>query len=143
MEQKDVTKSKKQFGFGSKRNFETAKSPVLSLTKKTTNVEKENKTSNVVTADKEESPLKGFLLYFAEKSDQVSQDENISDQDDLRGQCLKVNRSRKNFTIFLTDFYFDFRCGKDFRKRKRKATKRHGFLNGNEKKVLANREPQN
>ena len=42
-----------------------------------------------------EYPLKGFLLYFEENSQTVSQEENIFDKDKLREKCLEI---WKNFT---------------------------------------------
>ena len=35
-------------------------------------------------------PLKGFLLYFEENSQIVSQEENISDEDKVRDKCLEI-----------------------------------------------------
>ena len=37
-----------------------------------------------------ESPLKGFLLYFEENSQTVSQEENIFDEDKVREKCLEI-----------------------------------------------------
>ena len=35
-------------------------------------------------------PLKGFLLYFEENSQIVSQEENINDEDKVRDKCLEI-----------------------------------------------------
>ena len=37
-----------------------------------------------------EYPLKGFLLYFEENSQTVSQEENIIDEDKVREKCVEI-----------------------------------------------------
>ena len=91
---KDVIKSagKTKSTFGD-RKIESKLTPpskvmpsnrILSLPKKK---DKENKTDNL--KDEKQEPLKGFLLFFEENSQKISEDENILDSNELRENCLK------------------------------------------------------
>ena len=96
MAKKDVIKSsigKSKSTFGDRKKFDAKQSPspistsrMVSLPKKK---DKENKTDNLKKED-ENKPLKGFLLWFEENSQKVSEKENILNQDTLRDHCLKL-----------------------------------------------------
>ena len=58
---------------------------ILTLPKKK---DKENKTDNLKD-EKQEQTLKGFLLFFEENSQKISEDNNILDSNELRENCLK------------------------------------------------------
>ena len=51
-----------------------------------------DKNNNVFSGAKGDvkDPLKGFLLYFEENSQIVSQEENIDDEDKVRDKCLEI-----------------------------------------------------
>jgi len=93
----DVIKSgnRPKTAFGSKK-IESATPPSRMLTlgkKKTT--DKENKSSNQPKPEESQTgdakgSMKGFLLYFEENSQIVSQAENIIDEDKVRDKCLET-----------------------------------------------------
>ncbi len=89
----DVMKSasgKKSSSFGSRKIETPTSSRLVTLGKK---VEKENKSSNSGNLDggggKKVEPLKGFLLWYEENSQQVSEEESILDNEQLHAKCLE------------------------------------------------------